>query len=172
MRKLQLEYGAEIARAVVNFEGPIFFVVVGRYHGGAYVVFSKALHDDLRAIALTGTYASVIGGSAAAAVVFPKEVRSRALRDPRLDGLHDSRNAPGGLARYERVLEEILLEKRAELASEFDRIHTVERARQVGSLSQIVEPSMLRAWLVQHVTGWYERRHRWPAAAVPATGTR
>jgi acetyl-CoA carboxylase carboxyltransferase component/pyruvate/2-oxoglutarate dehydrogenase complex dihydrolipoamide acyltransferase (E2) component len=40
MRKLQLEYGAEIARAVVNFKGPLIFLVVSRYHGGAYVVFS------------------------------------------------------------------------------------------------------------------------------------
>ena len=34
MRALQLEYGAEIGRAVVNFDGPIVFVVVSRYHGG------------------------------------------------------------------------------------------------------------------------------------------
>ena len=41
MRHLQLEYGAEIGRAVVNFEGPIVFCVVSRYHGGAFVVFSE-----------------------------------------------------------------------------------------------------------------------------------
>ena len=32
--------GAEIGRAVVNFDGPIVFCVVSRYHGGAFVVFS------------------------------------------------------------------------------------------------------------------------------------
>src|SRR6185369_17444339 len=69
LRKLQLEYGAEIARAVVNFDGPLLFLVVSRYHGGAYVVFSQSLNPRLRALALTGSYASVIGGSAAAAVV-------------------------------------------------------------------------------------------------------
>ena len=42
LRNLQLEYGAEIGRAVVNFRGPILFVVIARYHGGAYVVFSRA----------------------------------------------------------------------------------------------------------------------------------
>ena len=41
MRRWQLEYGAEIGRAVTNFRGPIVFVVVSRYHGGAFVVFSK-----------------------------------------------------------------------------------------------------------------------------------
>src|SRR5438445_2492844 len=54
LRELQLEYGAEIARAVVNFDGPLLFLVVSRYHGGAYVVFSKSLNPRLRAMALTG----------------------------------------------------------------------------------------------------------------------
>jgi hypothetical protein len=43
LRRLQLEYGAEIGRAMVNFAGPIVFCVVSRYHGGAFVVFSGAL---------------------------------------------------------------------------------------------------------------------------------
>ena len=48
MRKWQLEYGAEIGRAVVNFDGPIVFCVVSRYHGGAFVVFSQRLNDEPR----------------------------------------------------------------------------------------------------------------------------
>ncbi|MEO7430139.1 MAG: carboxyl transferase domain-containing protein, partial [Acidimicrobiales bacterium] len=40
LRRLQLEYGAEIGRAVVRFDGPIVLCVVSRYHGGAFVVFS------------------------------------------------------------------------------------------------------------------------------------
>ncbi len=44
MRGWQLEYGAEIGRAITNFRGPIVFVVISRYHGGAFVVFSKALN--------------------------------------------------------------------------------------------------------------------------------
>ena len=46
MRHWQLEYGAEIGRAVTNFDGPIVFVVISRYHGGAFVVFSKRLNAD------------------------------------------------------------------------------------------------------------------------------
>jgi acetyl-CoA carboxylase carboxyltransferase component len=68
LRQWQLEYGAEIGRAVVNFRGPIVFCVVSRYHGGAFVVFSNALNDNFSVIALEGTYASVIGGAPAAAV--------------------------------------------------------------------------------------------------------
>ena len=77
-RKLQLEYGAEIGRAVVNFKGPMVFCVISRYHGGAYVVFSRVLNEHLEVAALEGTYASVIGGAPAAAVVFAGEVEKRA----------------------------------------------------------------------------------------------
>jgi acetyl-CoA carboxylase carboxyltransferase component len=142
MRKLQLEYGADIARAVVNFAGPLLFAVVSRYHGGAYVVFSRALNDDLRAAALAGSYASVIGGGPAAAVVFPREVRARAFADPRLAAAR--RNAD-----VERTLAEIIIEKQAEVAAEFDAIHTVERARAVGSLEAIIPASELRPYLIQ-----------------------
>jgi acetyl-CoA carboxylase carboxyltransferase component len=67
MRRLQLEYGAEIGRAVVNFRGPFVFCVVSRYHGGAFVVFSKALREDIEVVAVEGARASVIGGAPAAA---------------------------------------------------------------------------------------------------------
>ena len=141
MRKLQLEYGAEIARAVVNFRGPLFFVVLSRYHGGAYVVFSRSLNAGLRAYALTGSYASVIGGGPAAAVVFSREVRARAAADPR---------AHGQLARerFDALWRELLLEKQAEVAAEFDAIHTVERALEVGSLDAILRPEDARRQLI------------------------
>jgi acetyl-CoA carboxylase carboxyltransferase component len=150
MRKLQLEYGAEIARAVVNFEGPIAFVVVSRYHGGAYVVFSQALNPLLRASALEGSYASVIGGGPAAAVVFGREVRARALADARvveLDRRLRTRPSPALREQFERVLAEVSLEKQTQVAAEFDQIHTVERALSVGSLSAILPPEELRARL-------------------------
>ena len=63
LRQLQLEYGAEIGRAVVNFRGPIVFCVVSRYHGGAFVVFSKTLNEGMEVAAVEGSYASVLGGA-------------------------------------------------------------------------------------------------------------
>ena len=63
MRNLQLEYGAEIGRAIVNFDGPIVFCVISRYHGGAFVVFSKALNPRMTVLAVEGSFASVIGGA-------------------------------------------------------------------------------------------------------------
>jgi len=149
MRKLQLELGAEIARAVVNFAGPILFLVVSRYHGGAYVVFSRALNPRLRASALEGSYASVIGGGPAAAVVFGRDVRTRALADPRVAAVSRRASASDeARALYERTLAEVTLEKQAELAEEFDAVHSVERAREVGSLEEIVAPARMRAWLI------------------------
>jgi acetyl-CoA carboxylase carboxyltransferase component len=151
MRKLQLEYGAEIARAVVNFAGPIVFLVVSRYHGGAYVVFSRELNPNLRAAALEGSYASVIGGGPAAAVVFEREVRARAAADPRVARLRaELRARPGPDAReaLERVERTLRLEKQAELAAEFDAIHTVERALRVGSLEEILPARAMRPYLI------------------------
>jgi acetyl-CoA carboxylase carboxyltransferase component len=152
MRKLQLEYGAEIARAVVNFEGPIIFLVVSRYHGGAYVVFSRALNPRLRASALSGSFASVIGGGPAAAVVFSREVRARAMADPRVRELRERLRFEAGddvRGRFEWTLGEVMLEEQAKLADEFDAVHSVERARQVGSLEQIVDPDEMRAFLIR-----------------------
>ena len=54
MRTWELEYGAEIGRAVANFRGPIVLVVVSRYHGGAFVAFSKRLHNDMETAAVAG----------------------------------------------------------------------------------------------------------------------
>jgi acetyl-CoA carboxylase carboxyltransferase component len=155
LRKLQLEYGAEIARAIVNFEGPILFLVVSRYHGGAYVVFSQELNDDLRASALSGSYASVIGGGAAATVVFKREVRARTLADSRvLERQRAVRADPSAEKReaLESIMAEVTLDVQSELAREFDEIHSVERAREVGSLDEIISPHEMRPHLIAELS--------------------
>lgn len=150
LRELQLEYGSEIARAVVNFDGPIVFLVVSRYHGGAYVVFSRALNPRLRAAALEGSFASVIGGHAAAQVVLGREVRRRIRADERFG----ARGAEGA-----RLADELLAEKRAEVAAEYDSLHTVERARDVGSLDAIVRSSQIRRFLITELEKGLSRGH-------------
>jgi len=151
MRKLQLEYGAEIARAVVNFEGPIVFLVVSRYHGGAYVVFSRMLNPNLRAFAVEGSYASVIGGGPAATVIFPREVRARVAADPRIQALREKitdDTTAEDRAEFDRARRDVTLEKRAEIANEFDAIHSVERAKEVGSLEGIIDAKSIRPHLI------------------------
>jgi acetyl-CoA carboxylase carboxyltransferase component len=150
LRLCQLEYGAEIGRAVVNFDGPIVFCVISRYHGGAFVVFSNALHDNLHVIALEGTQASVIGGAPAAAVVFPREVERRVRDDPRVRELERRIAAAAGGERTRLRAEAAALarlvesEKLGEVAAEFDAAHSVERARRVGSVHEIVPAARLR----------------------------
>ncbi len=157
MARWQLEYGAEIGRAVVNFRGPIVFCVVSRYHGGAFVVFSQRLNDRLEAVALEGSHASVIGGAPAAAVVFAQEVRRRTARDPRIAELDERIEAAEGAERQRLRAEraaawpEVHAERLGELAAEFDSIHSVERALEVGSISRIIEPASLRPFLVDAV---------------------
>ncbi|HET9209509.1 MAG TPA: carboxyl transferase domain-containing protein, partial [Thermoanaerobaculia bacterium] len=163
MRLWQLEYGAEIGRAVVNFRGPIVFCVVSRYHGGAFVVFSNALHDNMEVAALEGTHASVIGGAPAAAVVFAREVDKRTRQDPRLAELEQAIADPERgdrallLARLEETREAVRSEKLGEVAEEFDRIHSVQRAQKVGSVHQIIPPERLRPYLIEAVERGMER---------------
>ena len=158
LRHLQLEYGAEIGRAVVNFQGPLVFCVVARYHGGAYVVFSRTLNPGLDALALEGSFASVIGGGPAAAVVFPGLVRKRAGADPAvaaarrgIEAAHPAARA-NAIADHERVLREVIAREQAAVAREFDAVHSVDRALQVGSLSAVIGVPALRGELVRRVS--------------------
>ena len=163
MRRLQLEYGAEIGRAVVNFDGPIVFCVVSRYHGGAFVVFSKPLSDNIEVAALEGAHASVIGGAPAAAVVFAREVDRRTHADARLVALRDQLAEARGPTRarlhreHERLLGEVRAEKLGEVAAEFDAVHDVERARRVGSIDRIIPARELRPYLIDAVERGMQR---------------
>jgi acetyl/propionyl-CoA carboxylase alpha subunit/acetyl-CoA carboxylase carboxyltransferase component len=155
LRKLQLEYGAEIGRAVVNFDGPIVFCVVSRYHGGAFVVFSGTLNDNMEVIAVEGSYASVIGGAPAAATVFAREVNTRTDADPRLveikarlDGAESDERGPLRLA-LAAARASVRSDKLGEVAREFDRVHTVERALRVGSIDAIIPAGRLRPHLIE-----------------------
>jgi acetyl-CoA carboxylase carboxyltransferase component/biotin carboxyl carrier protein len=139
MRRMQLEYGAEIGRAVVNFRGPVVFCVISRYHGGAFVVFSRWLRENMEVLAVEGARASVIGGAPAAAVVFAREVEQRTRKDPRFAGASGD-----GLAH-------LRAEKMGEVAEEYDRVHDIERARRVGSVERIIDPHALRRELIEAV---------------------
>jgi acetyl/propionyl-CoA carboxylase alpha subunit/acetyl-CoA carboxylase carboxyltransferase component len=157
MRRLQLEYGAEIGRAVVNFKGPIVFCVISRYHGGAYVVFSRALNEQLEIAALEGTYASVIGGAPAAAVVFAGEVEARTRKDERVQALNqailqaDAAEKGRLRAQWNELFNLVYSEKLGEMAGEFDRVHSVFRALKVGALHHIIPPANLRSYLINAV---------------------
>jgi acetyl-CoA carboxylase carboxyltransferase component len=161
LRQLQLEYGAEIGRAVVNFDGPIVFCVISRYHGGAFVVFSGTLNDSMEVAAVEGSYASVIGGAPAAAVVFAGEVNKRTAADPRVADLENriakatAVGAEGEAARLAAELSavrpRVRSDKLGEVATEFDTAHSVERAHRMGSVHTIVDATTLRPYLIDAV---------------------
>ncbi len=154
MRRRQLEFGAEIGRSVTNFDGPIVFVVVSRYHGGAFVVFSKALNEAMEIAAVEGSYASVIGGAPAAATVFARDVKKRTEADHRVVEAREAVvGADGAEATRLRnslawVTEQVRSEKLGEVAGEFDAIHTIDRALRVGSVDRIIAASELRPYVI------------------------
>jgi acetyl-CoA carboxylase carboxyltransferase component/biotin carboxyl carrier protein len=154
MRHWQLEYGAEIGRAVTNFSGPIVFVVISRYHGGAFVVFSKKLNAFMEIAAVEGSYASVIGGAPAAATVFVREVRARTENDPRVLELRQALTEASGTesgplrARLVHLTEQVRSEKLGQVADEFDAIHTIQRALRVGSVDRIISAADLRSYVI------------------------
>ncbi|GAB4058161.1 ATP-binding protein [Catellatospora paridis] len=157
MRKLQLEYGAEIGRAIVNFRGPIVFCVISRYHGGAFVVFSKALNPNMTVLALEGSFASVLGGAPAAAVVFAGDVNARTAKDPRVVDLETRIAAATGgekaalVGQLLDVRASVRAEKLSEVAAEFDGVHSIQRAVQVGSVDAIIRPEELRPQIIAAV---------------------
>jgi acetyl/propionyl-CoA carboxylase alpha subunit/acetyl-CoA carboxylase carboxyltransferase component len=183
MRRLQLEYGAEIGRAIVNFDGKIVFCVISRYHGGAFVVFSKALNENMTVLALDGSFASVIGGAPAAAVVFSRQVNARTAADPRvirLEALIVGTSQPDKKAELASELTEtraaVQAEKLSALAAEFDATHSIQRAIRVGSIDAVVTPGELRSTIAGHIDAWMrgaphqlsDGHFGWSVAAQPA----
>ncbi|WP_422770495.1 carboxyl transferase domain-containing protein [Plantactinospora sp. WMMC1484] len=157
MRKLQLEYGAEIGRAIVNFRGPIVFCVISRYHGGAFVVFSKALNPNMTVLALEGSFASVLGGAPAAAVVFSADVNARTAADARVRELEARLTAASGTERGSLAAEldelraQVRAEKLGEVATEFDRVHSIQRAVEVGSVDAVIRAAELRPRIIEAI---------------------
>ena len=154
MRRRQLEFGAEIGRAVTNFDGPIVFVVVSRYHGGAFVVFSKALNESMEIAAVEGSFASVIGGAPAAATVFAREVKQRTERDCRVQAAREALAAAAGTDAAV-LRSNLTLRDRAGAIREarrsrrrIRRFHTIERALRVGSVDRIIPAAELRPYVI------------------------
>jgi len=154
LRGMQLEYGAEIGRAIVNFEGPIVFCVISRFHGGSFVVFSSVLNSNMEVIAIEGSFSSVIGGAPAAAVVFTRDVMTRVSQDPRVKAMEVALTEAEEVERPRLRVElaglraEVRSEKVGEVAEEFEQIHNIERALAVGSVHKIIPARDLRPYLI------------------------
>ncbi|HEX7537252.1 MAG TPA: biotin carboxylase N-terminal domain-containing protein [Dermatophilaceae bacterium] len=164
LRSMQLEYGAEIGRAIVNFDGPIVFCVISRFHGGSFVVFSSVLNSNMEVIAVEGSFASVIGGAPAAAVVFSRDVGARTSGDPRITAMAaalaraDETDRPRLRVELASLRAAVRSEKLGEVADEFEQVHNIERALAVGSVHTIIAARELRPYLIGAVQRGLRRK--------------
>jgi len=124
--------------------------------------------------ALEGTYASVIGGAPAAAVVFAGEVEARARKDERLQPLNQAIAQAVGAekgrlrAQLDELFKTIHSEKLGEMAAEFDRVHCVQRALEVDALNYIIPPANLRPYLIEAVERGIRREEE--SESAPSQG--
>lgn len=137
-------------------------------------MFSKALNDNMTVLALDGSFASVIGGAPAAAVVFSREVDARTAADPRvtrLEALIASTAQPDKKAKLASELAEsrsvVRAEKLSALAAEFDAVHSIQRAVRVGSIDAVVTPAELRPAIAGHIDAWMRGASHPPPADHP-----
>jgi hypothetical protein len=71
--------------------------------------------------------------------------------DPRITALRAKlRGNPSAeeRAQFDRLRRDVTIEKRAEIAAEFDAVHSVERAKRVGSIEEIIPARSIRSHLV------------------------
>jgi hypothetical protein len=112
-------------------------------------------------------------------VVFAGEVEKRARLDARVVALHsalDAAHDAGERSRLRAGLDAIHAavhaEKLGEIAEAFDKVHSVERARRVGSLHHIIPAGELRPYLIAAVERGIENGPRHPAAIAVADAPR
>jgi hypothetical protein len=92
-------------------------------------------------------------------VVFPREVAARTSDDARVTAARAALDAapqdqkPRLREQLARVKSAVKAEKQAELAREFDAIHSVARAKAVGSLDDVIPASALRPRLIAAIRG-------------------
>jgi len=86
-----------------------------------------------------------------------RQVDARTRKDARLQTLDQAMkqadNVEKGRLRsqWNELFKVVYSEKLGEVAGEFDRIHSVNRALRVGALSRIISPAKLRAYLISAV---------------------
>ena len=158
LREWQLEFGAEIARAVVNFDGPIVFCVLSRYHGGAFVVFSQKVESEsrdgrARRRPRFGDRGRPGGGGRVRGRGRAGRSRRRANPGARKCGSRTPR-APSVSAcepAEPRCGKRCWQRSRRAFAERFDRVHSIERAVRMGSVTSVIEAASLRRSLIEAV---------------------
>ena len=108
-------------------------------------------------LAVEGSFASVIGGAPAAAVVFSRDVDARTAADARVSELEARMAAAVGAQRavlgteLGQLRTSVRAEKLGEVAAEFDGVHSIQRAVTVGSVDSVISAKELRPQLIAAV---------------------
>jgi hypothetical protein len=133
--------------------------VLADHHGTVWAlgVRDASLRRRRRTV-LAESAGATLGGAPAAAVVFAREVDARTRADPRLRALEAEAAAAGPpadqaalRARLDELTLQVRNQKLGEAAEEFDRVHRVHRALQVGSVDRIIPAAAPRPYLVDAV---------------------
>src|SRR5699024_11222463 len=118
--------------------------------GGALVVCDNVMNPNMTVLAVEGSFASVLGGAPAAAVVFSGEVNKRTATDPRVADLQARVSETSGAERAElnahlaEIQASVRAEQLGEVAAEFDGVHSMLRAVEVGSVDAIISAAEMR----------------------------
>jgi hypothetical protein len=72
---------------------------------------------------------------------------------------------------WQEIFKVVHSEKLGEVAFEFDRVHNVQRALDVGALNHIVPPSKLRPYLIHAVERGIEREEQLTVGKAKTAGT-
>ena len=156
MRNLQLEYGAEIGRAIVNFDGPIVFVrdlALPRRRVRGVLQGAEPEHDraGARGLLRLGDRRRAGGGGRLRRRGGKRRVRGDAriaeLEDADRRGVRD-RAGPAAWSSWPSCAPPCAPEKIGEVAAEFDGVHNIHRAvaGRVGRRGHHRRPSCGRGW--------------------------
>jgi acetyl-CoA carboxylase carboxyltransferase component len=91
-------------------------------------------------------------------VVFPRQVLKETYADPRITEAQKqlSMGLLPGQKDFDEIFQQVYSEKQTGLARCFDNIHSVDRAKKVGSIDDIIKPSELRPYLAEHLRKAYQ----------------
>ena len=117
-----------MSRAIVNFDGPIVFCMVSRYHGGSLRRFLQAINERHRKCStIKRSFSSVIGGTTAERGVHPRGEQTHRSGPGRSElkiacSLHRRRGETQLAVKLAATRAAVRSDKLGEVAAEFEAV--------------------------------------------------
>ena len=158
MRKLQLEYGAEIGRAIVNFHGPdrvLRDLPLPRRRVRRVLQGAEPEHDGAGASRARSPRCSAAprpprSCSPARSTRAPPPTRASRDLEARVAAASGADRA-ALRAELDELRSSVRAEKLGEVAAEFDRVHSIQRAVEVGSVDAVIKAAELRPKIIEAI---------------------